>query len=256
MYLEISVLTIIFSSVESGEDPVMQVMLRSIQDPELAPIYEGLPDLGCVLDDCDRHVLLNIVFLFLESIDQSTNMLMSAQLEWVSLHSKTYRVALEATIFRVLQSLLPKCLLNSLHSRLLRALLFTKSGFFVNPARAAPDVFVAEYGRLKIKEPSSVAVCIMTGIVTDCAIVSEGCTGGPDNEKTVHKISLAPFHQEFRHDTTMWGKILNFNSLSCAISTEGLSFTTKPRTLSAPIFSSPCMSHPVSGFCCFLISFV
>ena len=39
-------LTILFSSVESDEDPVMQVMLRSIQDPELAPIYEGLPDLG------------------------------------------------------------------------------------------------------------------------------------------------------------------------------------------------------------------
>lgn len=28
------------------EDPIMQVMLKSIQDPELAPIYEGLPDLG------------------------------------------------------------------------------------------------------------------------------------------------------------------------------------------------------------------
>lgn len=135
-------------------------------------------------------------------------------------------------------------LLTKLHSRLLRALLFTRSGIFVNPARAAPDVFVAEYGRLKLKEPSSVAVCIMTGIVTDCAIISEGCTGGPDNEKTVHKISLAPFRQEFRRDTTMWGKILNFDSLSCAVSTEGISFTTKPRTLSAPIFPSSCMFRP------------
>jgi hypothetical protein len=54
MYLEINRLTILFSSVESDEDPVMQVMLRSIQDPELAPIYEGLPDLGWVLDDCNR----------------------------------------------------------------------------------------------------------------------------------------------------------------------------------------------------------
>jgi hypothetical protein len=117
---------------------------------------------------------------------------------------------------------------------------------FVNPARVSPDVFVAEFGRLKLQEPSSMAVCIMTGIVTDCAIVSEGYTGGPDNEKTVHKISLAPFRQEFRRDTTMWGKILNFDNLSCAISTEGLSFTTKPKTLSAPLFSSSCMSHFVS----------
>jgi hypothetical protein len=123
-------------------------------------------------------------------------------------------------------------------SRLVRALLFTKSGVFVNPARAAPDVFFAEHGRLKLKDPASVAVCVMTGIVTDCAILSEGFTGGPDNEKAVHKISIAPFRQEFRRDTTMWGKILNFDNISCAVSTEGLSFTTKPRTLSAPIFSS------------------
>jgi hypothetical protein len=31
---------------EADEDPIMQVMLKSIQDPDLAPIYEGLPDLG------------------------------------------------------------------------------------------------------------------------------------------------------------------------------------------------------------------
>ena len=135
----------------------------------------------------------------------------------------------------------PVCLKNS-RSRLARALLFTKSGFFVNPARVALDVFVAEFGRLKLKEPSSIAVCIMTGIVTDCAIVSEGYTGGPDNEKAVHKISIAPFRQDFRRDTTMWGKVLNFDNLSCAISSDGLSFTTKPKTLSAPLFSSSGMS--------------
>jgi hypothetical protein len=28
------------------EDPLMQVMLKSIQDPELAPIYQNLPELG------------------------------------------------------------------------------------------------------------------------------------------------------------------------------------------------------------------
>jgi hypothetical protein len=141
----------------------------------------------------------------------------------------------------------------TLRSRLVRALLFTKAGVFVNPARAAPDVFVAEGGRLKLKEPSSIAVCIMTGIVTDCAIIFEGTTGSPENEKTVHKLSLAPFRQEFRRDTTMWGKILNFDSLSCAISTKGLSFTTKPRTLSAPLFLSSGTSCFVSVLFCFLM---
>jgi hypothetical protein len=149
-------------------------------------------------------------------------------------------------IFRTLQFFFGlTCVLNNLRSRLIRALLFDKSGIYVNPARVTPDVFATEYGCLKLKEPSSVAVCIMMGIVTDCAIISEGYTGGPDNEKTVHKISLAPFRQEFRRDTTMWGRILNFDSLSCAISTEGLSFTTKPRTLSVPVFSSSGMSSLV-----------
>jgi hypothetical protein len=139
-------------------------------------------------------------------------------------------------------------------SRLIRALLFTNSGIFVNPARVAPEVFIAESGRLKLKEPSSIAVCIMTGIVTDGAIISEGCTGGPENEKVVHKLSLAPFRQEFRRDTTMWGKILNFDNISCAISTEGVSFTTKPRTLSAPIFHSSSMSPAYILHFCILLN--
>jgi hypothetical protein len=130
-------------------------------------------------------------------------------------------------------------------SRLVRALLFTKSGFFVNPARASPDDFVAEAGRLKVKDPSSMAVCIMTGIVTECALIGEGYTGGPENVKTVHKVSLAPFRQEFRRDTTLWGLILGFESVSCGISAEGLSFTTRPKTVTAPIFSSS------SGMCFF-----
>ena len=92
----------------------------------------------------------------------------------------------------------------------------------------------------------------MTGIITECAVISDGCTGGPDNEKVVHKVSIAPFRQEFRHDTTMWGRVLNFNSLSCGISTEGISFTTRPRTLSAPIFASSssmsCLSLLVIAF--------
>ena len=96
------------------------------------------------------------------------------------------------------------------------------------------------------------AVCIMTGIITECAVISDGCTGGPDNEKVVHKVSIAPFQQEFRRDTTMWGRVLKFDSLSCGILTEGISFTTRPRTLSAPIFASSssmsCLSLLVIAF--------
>ena len=135
-------------------------------------------------------------------------------------------------IFCTLQTCRLCCLelcLNNSHSHLIQALLFTKSGFFVNLACEAPNVFVSDFGHLKIKEPSSVAVCIMTGIVTECAIISEGCTGRPDNKKVVHKILIAPFCQEFCHDTMMWGKILYFDNLSCTISAEGVSFTISSR---------------------------
>ena len=72
---------------------------------------------------------------------------------------------------------------NCMYSRLVRALLFKKSEFFVNPTRMSPDVLISDFGLLKIKEPPSVAVCLMTGITTDCSIIYEGVTGCPDNKK-------------------------------------------------------------------------
>jgi hypothetical protein len=116
------------------------------------------------------------------------------------------------------------------YSLLVRALLFTKSGFFVNPARAPLDVFVEDGGRLKLKGPLSTAVCLMTGIITECCIISEGMSGPPDSVKSVHKVCIAPFRQDFRRDTTAWGKVLGFNTISCAVSDEGIAFTTRPKS--------------------------
>lgn len=116
-------------------------------------------------------------------------------------------------------------------SILVRALIFTRSGFFVNPARASPDAFVEEGGRLKLKDPSTTAVCLMTGIVTECCIISEGMSGPPDSAKPVHKVCLAPFRQDFRRDTTLWGRVLGFYTISCAVSYEGIAFTTRPKSI-------------------------
>ena len=44
------------------EDPVMQVMLKSIQDPDLVPIYEGLPDLGSVFVMNGFPSTTNVIF--------------------------------------------------------------------------------------------------------------------------------------------------------------------------------------------------
>lgn len=99
--------------------------------------------------------------------------------------------------------------------QLLHALLFTKSSFFVNPAHASPNLFVAELGHLKLKDLLSVAVCIMTGIITECAIVSEGFSGLPDNVKTVHKVLLPPFCQDFHRNTTC--RVQSWNFIPCLV---------------------------------------
>jgi hypothetical protein len=54
------------------EDPLMQVMLKSIQDPDLAPIYEDLPDLGLVfvIDWCILQQLLILKFRIYRSVRQ------------------------------------------------------------------------------------------------------------------------------------------------------------------------------------------
>ena len=105
--------------------------------------------------------------------------------------------------------------------------MFTKSGFFVNPACAPLDVFVEDGGCLKWKGPLSTAVCLITGIITECCIISQGMSGPPDSVKSVHKVCIAPFHQDFQHDTTAWGKVLGFNMISCAVFNEGIAFTMR-----------------------------
>ena len=61
-----------FRSIDDEEeDPVMQVMLRSIQDPELALIYKGLPDLGLVfVTDCYIFWKLILIVRIYQSVHQ------------------------------------------------------------------------------------------------------------------------------------------------------------------------------------------
>jgi hypothetical protein len=114
-------------------------------------------------------------------------------------------------------------------SRGIRALLFTRSGMFINSARADPGLFYSDHGRLKLSSPNTVAVGVMTGVISECAIVAEGSIGAPESLRTVHKVTVAPFHQEIRRDTTLWGTVLGFYSISSAISLEGLAFTTRTK---------------------------
>lgn len=72
------------NSNEVEEDPSTQVMLASMQDKELVPIYLGLPDLGYVSFFYSLSSLLLNFILFPASIVLLDNILMLHQWEWVS----------------------------------------------------------------------------------------------------------------------------------------------------------------------------
>lgn len=71
-------------SDEIEEDPSTQVMLSSMQDKDLVPIYAGLPDLGCISRVCGLPSLLLKFCLFPVSTVQSGSFLMLHRWEWVS----------------------------------------------------------------------------------------------------------------------------------------------------------------------------
>jgi hypothetical protein len=151
-----------------------------------------------------------------------------------------------------------------LFSHLVKALLFTCSGFFVNPACASPEDFVQEGGCLKEKDPSATAVCIMTGVISKCSIVAEGVSGAQESIKAVHKVSILPFHQDFRHDTTFLGIVFQFNAIAGSVSADGIAFTMRPKPL-FPVVSSCklffvllldyliCMLHRQFLFCTYVL---
>jgi len=81
---------------------------------------------------------------------------------------------------------------------------------------------------LKMADSNDFAVGIMLGVVTECFLISEGSLG---QRYTVHKITIAPFAQEMRRDTSLWGQLLDFENILGPVSEEGLSFSTRSKKI-------------------------
>jgi hypothetical protein len=119
-----------------------------------------------------------------------------------------------------------------LSSLLRKGLRFVKSGCFVNTSRVDPNLLKNDGQRLKVAGTSHMAVGIMLGVATECFLVETGTGGSPSNPYPVHTISIVPFTQEFRRDTSLWGKLLGFSVASASVSGMGLSFSTRKQTQS------------------------
>ena len=87
----------------------------------------------------------------------------------------------------------------------LSALLFTKSTFYVNTARVDPSLLGVENSRLRIADSKSLAICIMTGTVTESYLKDAAEAGPRHSPYGIHKVTIAPFEQDFRRDMSVWG---------------------------------------------------
>lgn len=109
----------------------------------------------------------------------------------------------------------------------LRALLFVKSGQFVNTARVDPALLVVENMRLRVRDKKALAVCIMTGTLTESFVV-ESCDAGPRNAPyPIHKVTIAPLEQDWRRDVSVWGLLFDFHVIAGMLSESGFGFATR-----------------------------
>jgi len=78
----------------------------------------------------------------------------------------------------------------------------------------------------------------MLGVVTECFLVAEGISGSPNASYPVHKVTIVPFAQEMRRDTSVWGEVLGFHVIAGAMSPLGFSFFTKKKAARAQTHST------------------
>lgn len=114
-----------------------------------------------------------------------------------------------------------------LNSAFLKALLFVKSGQYVNTARVDPALLFVENSRLRIRDKKSLAVCIMSGTLTESSVV-ESCEAGPRTAPyPIHKVTIAPLEQDWRRDISVWGMLFNFRVIVGMYSEAGFGFQTR-----------------------------
>ena len=114
-----------------------------------------------------------------------------------------------------------------LHRSFLRGLLFVKSAHYINTARINPDDLYVDNYRLRVREGRSLAVCVMSGTVTESFLVA-ACESGPRHAPySIHKISIAPLEQDMRRDVSVWGLLFQFHIAAGMMTPMGFGFATR-----------------------------
>lgn len=110
---------------------------------------------------------------------------------------------------------------------LLKALVFRQSNQYINTARIDPSLLYVENSRLRIKEKKCMAICVMSGTLTESYLV-DSCDAGPRHTPySIHKVTIAPFEQEMRRDASVWGMLFDFRVITGMMSPAGFGFATR-----------------------------
>ena len=139
---------------------------------------------------------------------------------------------------------------------LLRGLMFVRSGRHVNTSRIDPtELFVdgesdtpgkTAIGVMRLRDSKEIAVRIMLGMSTECALVEHTLIGGSTSPMMIHRITIAPFKQEMWHDTSVWGQLFEFDVIPGSVLEFGFSFSTCTKKVASvegsPIKSSALLS--------------
>ncbi|KAK0479774.1 hypothetical protein IW261DRAFT_1564433 [Armillaria novae-zelandiae] len=176
------------------KDPALHTMQPALMEDHLIAlgVYESLPPLGAY------HPVIPIGFTP-ESFDPPR------------FHAFTN----VAKLFR----------LESLTS-LVEAFKFGSYGTFVNLAHVPHSVLSFEKRSLHFA--GSNAVCMMVGLVTECMLFEPATPGLFGAAKGVRRLRIMPFHQMFRHKSTVWALSIGDPCVeSTCISSRGLLFPTR-----------------------------
>ncbi len=122
-------------------------------------------------------------------------------------------------------------LISTSSSSIVNGLLFVRSGPFVALSRFNPDGLCAVDSRICFVGTRKTVACIIVGFASGSNILSSAERDSRNTDKgptRTHQVTLTPFAQMFRHEMSVLGKVLGFNTITGSILREGISFTTRP----------------------------
>ena len=135
--------------------------------------------------------------------------------------------------------------LRALYRSFVKALTFSQSNQYINTARIDPALLYVENSRLRIRDKKSLAICIMTGTLTESYLVEPSESGPRNLPYYIHKVTIAPLEQEMRRDSSVWGMMFNFQTIVGMMSQAGFGFATRGEGKGNFIASAP--SSPVKS---------